>query len=218
MRVSTELVLEAVVDIDAKAAIALDDSQRRGARNDAIKALGRSGDAAAVGPLTLALQDRKFAVISATAMGVLGCREAVPALSEALAGADDKVARFAAAGALGKIGDPAAAEALRNAARSDRDSSVRSSATKALKKLERAAAAAVALEQPIDDEVRQLAAEGKERRAFNVPFIVGGLAIAGVMSYWVGGSESLGTTLPMLVVVAIVVIGINLVQGWQKNR
>lgn len=206
------------MDIDAKAATALDESQRRRDRNDAVKALGQSGDAAAVEPLASALQDRKVAVVAATAMGVLGRSEAVPALSEALTGAGDKVTRFAAAGALGKIGDPAAAETLRSAAKSDRDSSVRSSATKALKKLERAAADAIASEQPITDEVRQLAAEGRERRAFNVPFIVGGLAIACVISYWVGGSESLETTLPVLVVVAIAVVGINLAQGWQKNR
>jgi HEAT repeat protein len=207
------------VDIDAKAAIAFDETRRRRDRGEAIKALGQSGDAAAVAPLASALQDRKLAVVAATALGALGHRDGVPALIETLTDSGDKVARFAAAGALGKIGDPAAAEALRDAAKSDRDSSVRSNANKALKKLERGAAAAAASGQPQenDKEVQRLAAEGRARRAFNLPFVLVGLVIVGAVSYWYD-SESFGTTLTVLIVVALVVVGFNLVQGWLKSR
>lgn len=206
------------MDIEAMAAIAFGENQRRRDRGEAIKAMGRSGDAAAIAPLVSALQDHKLAVVAATALGALGNRDAVPALIETLTGSDDKVARFVAASGLGKIGDPAAAEALRGAAKSDRDSSVRSNANKALRRFERRAAAVVASEQPHDQEVQRLAAEGSKRRAFNLPFVLGGLAIAGGVSHWVGGSESLRTMIPMLVVAAIVVIVINLVQGWPKSR
>lgn len=205
------------MDIDAMAAVALDEAQGRRSRGEAIKAMGRSGDATAVVPLTSALQDRKLTTVAATALGNLGHRDAVPALTETLTGSGDKVARFAAAGALGKIGDPAAADALRHAAKSDRDSSVRNSASKALRKLERGAADAVAADQPQDETVQRLAAEGRERRAFNLPYVLIGLVVVGAVSYWVD-PESLGTTLPVLVVVALVVIGINGFQGWQKNR
>ena len=204
------------MDIDAMAATALDESQGRRRRSEAVKALGRSGDAAAVAPLTAALQEKKLAVVAATALGNLGQRAAVPALIETLASSGDKVARFAAAGALGKIGDPAAAGALRDATKSDRDSSVRNGADKALRKLEKGAASA-ASEHPHDNEMQQLVAAGRERRAFNLPFVLGGLAVATAVSYW-ADPESLGTTLPVLAVVALVVVAINLVQGWQKNR
>jgi hypothetical protein len=204
------------VDIDAMAAIAFDENRGRRDRGEALKALGRSGVAAAVAPLTLALEDHKLAVVAATALGALGERDAVPALIETLTGSGDKVARFAAAGALGKIADPAAAEALRRAARSDRDSSVRSNANKALRKLE-IGASAVASVRPQNREVQQLAAEGRKRGTFNVPFVLGGLAIAGAISYW-ADSESFGPTLAVLVVAALAVVGFNLVQGWLKNR
>ena len=207
-------------DIDALAAVVFDGERRLRKRVGAIKELGLSGDPRAMAPLQKALfgEDRRLAAGSAVALGKMGATEAVPALIEVLGTHGDKNVRMLTAEALGKIGDPSAADALHRAA-SDRVEAVRITARSALKKMERAAAAEVrANPEQADEQLKTLAADRLDRRAFNLPFILVGLLAAGGVSFWAGGSDALRTVLPVLIGVAVLVVGVNLVQGWWMRR
>ncbi len=207
-------------DVDALVAVVVDSDRRLRERTGAIKELGRLGDSRAVSPLREALlgDDSRMSAGAAVALGNLGAADAVPALIQVLGTHEDKNVRMLTAQALGKIGDPVAADALRKAS-SDRVEAVRTTARTALKKMERAAAAKVR-ENPEDvgGELRTLADDRLKRRAFNLPFILLGLAAAGGASYWVGGSDSLQTALPVLIGAAVLVVAANLAQGWWMKR
>lgn len=209
-----------MVDIDALAAIVGDGARSWRERHAAIKQLGRSGDPRALTPLLAALrsEEKKLVARSVVALGNLGNPEAVPDLIDMLQTNADRIVRAVAAEALGKIGDPDSVEALQRAT-SDRVGDVRNMARSALTKMGRAAAAKVrANPEHADERLAALAAERRDRRAFNLPFILSGLVAAGAVYYWVGGSEAFGTALPIIIGAAVLAVGVNLLQGWWKNR
>jgi len=91
------------------------------ARGEAALALGEIGDGAAVAPLVKALaekpgaSERDVAEMNrhvADALGALGAREAVPALTDLLQKSRDGFAQVAAVDALGRIGDPTSVDVL----------------------------------------------------------------------------------------------------------
>jgi HEAT repeat protein len=207
-------------DIDALAA-ALDDPQR-GWREKvgAVKALGESGDPGAVIPLQTVLQGEAvtLAARAAVALGKLGDRRAVPALTESLLTDDRRQVRMVAAEALGRIGDPSSAEALRQAS-SDRVSAVRSTAQTALRKIERATGAGTVAEPVSTSEMNQVATGARSRRGFNLPFVLTALVVYGAVTYWVGGPDALKTALPVLIGAAVLVVAVNLgLEWWRRNR
>ena len=209
-----------MADIAALAAVAFDDQRRLRERVEALKEMGRSGDTEAVAHLKQALihEHKTIASGAAVALGNLGAGEAVPDLIGVLGTHPDKSVRMLSAEALGKIGDPAAAAPLQ-AAMSDRVEAVRINARSALKKLERSAAAKVrANPTAADEQTRELATGRATRGAFNLPFVLVGLAAAGAVAYWSGGSESLNTVLPVVIGAAVLVIAFNVFQNWRNRQ
>jgi len=189
-------------------------------RVKAVRELGRSRDPRAEIPLLTALKAEiwQVRVNAAVALGKLGSHGAVPALVEALRADDRKEVRMQAAFALGRIGDPTSAEALAQAT-SDRASTVRNTAQSALKKVERVAAARVAADpESVDEASKAAAANRRDRWGFNLPFIFAGLIAYGAVSYWAGGSDALGTALPVIIGVAVFALVVNLLRVWWVNR
>lgn len=86
-----------------------------------VEALGRKGDAAAVGPLTklVAREKSELAAAAAQALGTIGSADAEPPLIQALQYEDAEV-RTAAANALGRVGSAAAVLPLKEIAESSR--------------------------------------------------------------------------------------------------
>ncbi|MBI2892928.1 MAG: HEAT repeat domain-containing protein [Deltaproteobacteria bacterium] len=149
------------------------------ARPEAVRALGRVGDARAIAPLAALLSDERLARAAASALarigsaalprlvalladgqagpgaafglGELGDERAVPALISVLSAASPD-RRTAAAAALGLVGDPRARKALASVAQSDPDPSTRAAALDALELLEpRAREAGLGPGRPISE-------------------------------------------------------------------
>ena len=62
------------------------------------------------------------------------------------------------------------------------------------------------------------ATAAKSRRAFNLPFVLAGLAGYGAVSYWVGGEDAFKTALPVLIGAGALVVVVNLGLAWWRGR
>ena len=152
-------------------------------RANAAIALGRVGDAAAVGPLSLCLreagEDVDMGVAIATALGELGDRAAVPALTACLRDSRlDGTVRTAAVRALGQIRDEASVEPLSGRLRdSEENKELRFQAADELGGIGSASAIATLGERLLDSledsDIRAAAARGlaTTRVAAVVPFL-----------------------------------------------
>jgi len=98
--------------------------------DDAIMALGKIGDARAVGPLCAVMEIAFSSGVAAEALVKIG-KPAVPALIKLLQ-SNNLMTRVYAAQALGKINDPSAIEPLLLVLKNSREGRVRSAAIKAL--------------------------------------------------------------------------------------